>query len=107
MENDNPFRNFVIWWNYQYPVDYWWRKKYNIPIGSKKHLDQCIIDMKMEWEEDMLYKELKKINEKNDDDIENSWLKNTPDVKLSQKQVDDLFDTIDLNDLEGSGITLE
>lgn len=45
-------------WNSKYPLDRWWRKKYNIPFGSKTHLDQDPLDIKFEWLEDKFFEDL-------------------------------------------------
>ena len=45
--------NFVFNWNL-FPLDYWWRKKYNIPFGSKKHREMSFIDMAIEWKEEKI-----------------------------------------------------
>ena len=48
-------KEFILEWNVKFPIDKWWRKKYNIPFGSRQHLEMSIFDMKLEWEEDKIY----------------------------------------------------
>lgn len=49
---------FVKWWNNTYPIDYWWRKKHGVAFNSPAHQQQCVIDMKIEYEEDKIYARL-------------------------------------------------
>jgi len=54
-------------WNLEYPLDHWYRKKYNIPFNSKKHREANIQDIYFEYMEEKLYssiyeKALKKEN---------------------------------------------
>jgi hypothetical protein len=49
-------RNFIIAWNIAYPLDKWWRDKYNIAFNSQKHRDSNILDVCIEYEEMLLFK---------------------------------------------------
>ena len=51
-------KEFIEQWNKKHPYDRWWRKKYNIPFGSEKHLQQNHIDMVIEYREDLYFKQL-------------------------------------------------
>lgn len=51
-------KTFMIRWNNQFPIDFWWRKKYNIPFLSQKHRECSFIHQLMEFQEDRLYKEI-------------------------------------------------
>src|ERR1700746_2545499 len=64
MKNQKPTNKFKISdfiekWNKEYPFDRWWRKKYNIPFGSKVHKEASHIDMYFEYKEDLYFKNLK------------------------------------------------
>lgn len=48
-------KNYIISWNYRFPIDRWWRKKYNVPFNSSIHRESCFIDQLIEFEEDKLY----------------------------------------------------
>lgn len=41
---------FIVNWH-DFIVDYWWRKKYNIPFGSAAHREMSLIDMCIEYQE--------------------------------------------------------
>jgi hypothetical protein len=53
-EKENPVRNFAIWWNNTFTIDYWYRRKYNIPFNSKQHRDISPLDILIEWEEEQI-----------------------------------------------------
>lgn len=53
----NPLREEILKWNNQFPIDKWWRDKYNIPYGSKDHLEADLIDQLFEYYEEAEYKE--------------------------------------------------
>lgn len=48
-------KNFVMEWNTKFPVDRWWREKHGIAFNSVQHREVSIVDMRFEWEEDILY----------------------------------------------------
>ena len=54
-------KNFLLEWNYKFPLDKWFRKKYNIPLFSKKHLEISQIDIALEYLEDKLYEYVESI----------------------------------------------
>ena len=78
----------VIDWNNKYPIDRWYRKKYNIPFGSESHRNSNFFDMVFEFEEDKLFKKSQK-EEPNEDFINNS-------SGTSQEEIDKDFDEIDM-----------
>lgn len=43
--------SFLSFWNSLY-LDFWWRKKYNIPFGSSQHREMNPIDMLIEYLEE-------------------------------------------------------
>lgn len=51
-------KGFVNKWNIDFPLDRWYRKKHKIPFNSQQHRDLSIIDMRFEWEEEKLFKEI-------------------------------------------------
>ena len=85
-------RNFLIDWH-QFPVDFWWRKRYNIPFGSSQHCEMSLIDMTIEYIEQMDF--VKEIyNEENDDGYEE---KDDRVIKMTQEEIDKDYDDIDLS----------
>jgi hypothetical protein len=51
-------RNFIISWDSRFPIDRWWRKKYNIAFNSHSHRESSFIDQLIEYEEDILFREI-------------------------------------------------
>jgi hypothetical protein len=75
---------FLLKWN-SITVDYWWRKTYNVPFGSRKHREMTLLDMQTEWRErvmlDPRYTDIQKEMEE-------------------QKEDDELYENIDLSDFD-------
>lgn len=69
-------RSFVISWSSRFPVDRWWRKKYNIAFNSPSHRESNFIDQIIEYQEDKLYAELNEKTEEYQPNTSN-WLKHT------------------------------
>ena len=51
-------RNYIVDWNIRFPIDRWWRKKYNQSLNSIRHRESNFLDQLIEWEEDQLFIEL-------------------------------------------------
>lgn len=114
-------QKFVKDWNVQYPIDWWWRNKFNIPFGSTQHINANMIDMRFAYEEEVMYKALhKKWSEKDsDEDKEHksaeykpgfgNWIDTSKKfVEATRKEVDDIDITnIDLDSfLDDGSITI-
>ena len=54
---------FVIRWNNRFPVDHWWRKKFNIAFNSRDHRKSSFLDQLIEYEEDKLFNSFLEKNE--------------------------------------------
>ena len=54
MDNEE-IKDLVIDWSIRFPIDKWFRKKYNIPYNSKSHRDSNFLDQLFEYEEDKLF----------------------------------------------------
>lgn len=99
-------KRFVRSWNLRYPIDKWWRLKYNVPFNSPQHNATSLLDMRIEYEEFLLYARIR-----NYVDIEEGsdaykpgrgdWLdtSNKP-VKATKEEIDNIsLDDIDLDAL--------
>jgi hypothetical protein len=88
-------KQFVIRWNISFPIDLWFRKKYNIPFNSPAHNESDFIDQLFEFiehqmlQEDVQKKEIYQPGKRN-------WLKQK---KYSEKEMQEIFDNIDLDKL--------
>lgn len=89
----------IIQWNIQYRYDRRWRKKYNIPFGSKEHLEASQIDIYFDIKEDILFEKLEKeyLESKKDKQEYEKTGKFLKERKLSQKDEDALYKKIKLS----------
>ena len=90
--------DFVFDWN-SFPIDYWWRKKYNVPFGSKKHREMSFIDMVIEWKEEHIMRSIFEKKDKDEDEEENKMLLGTGKevVKPTAKEIDEDYENLDLS----------
>lgn len=62
-------------WNAKYPLDFWFRKKYNIRYNSQKHREANFIDVYFEYQEEKSINDYRKFQSK-DKELENNYAKN-------------------------------
>jgi hypothetical protein len=99
-------RNFVLWWDSQFYVDFWYRKRFSIPFNSAAHREACFIDMYIEYEEDRFLSQLRKEREEDVEDKEfydmtGSFLKKagTENEELTKEQEKEIYNNIDLKEM--------
>lgn len=93
----------IVRWNNMYPIDRWWRNKHKVPLNSQQHRSMRMVDMKMEWEEDVLYNKITKSTDSNKKYTpgRGDWLKKREiNQQMDSDQVDDLFDNVDINHIQ-------
>lgn len=98
-------RSLVINWNNDYPVDYWWRKHFNVPFGSAQHRQMSFIEMTFEYIEYVEYRIIDieaKLELKRQTDIKNNELftQTSPGkevVHMSKKEAAEEYDNLDLS----------
>lgn len=97
-------QEYVVWWNNTFPLDYWWRKKHRVSFGSKEHNDHCLLDMRFEYEEEVFYRKIASSTSIEDTYKPGTgdWINKRETKALSEKEVDDLFDSIDIDSIEES-----
>jgi hypothetical protein len=106
-------RDFIVKWNNDYPIDYWYRNKHGIRFNSPEHRACSFIDMYIEFiEEREINKYLleskekfdyvpdsgnfmKKVKEKEIDTEEVEQLAKEEEERLQDLFKSDNFDTID------------
>lgn len=81
--------HFLLNWH-QFIIDYWWRRKYNVPFGSPQHRRMNLLDMYIEFQEDAMINRISSNVESSCDD----------DVKMSDKEIDEEFDKLDLSQFD-------
>jgi hypothetical protein len=93
---------FIVEWNTRFPIDYWWRKKYNVPFGSKKHRNTSHLDMFIDFRESKIIREAIKSleNKKDQDDLQ--LLGVNPESgrkvqKMTQREIDKDFAELDID----------
>ena len=47
--------DFCLSWNLIYPIDRWWRTKYKVAFNSERHRSVSLLDMRFEFEEEMMF----------------------------------------------------
>lgn len=53
-------RELIVTWNNRFPLDYWYRKKYNLRFNSPEHRNVSFIDMHFDFlEERMMDQQIK------------------------------------------------
>jgi hypothetical protein len=82
-------------WNSKFPIDYWWRKKYNIPFGSSAHREANLIDMFYDYEEEKIMNKL--IEKMSSEESEEKEADLNVGKKMSKKELDDAFDNLDIS----------
>lgn len=98
--------HFIFNWH-EFPLDYWWRKRYNIPFGSRQHREMNFIDIYTEFQEGLLLKRTQDDYEQRQSDLEDEELglsSDTETVKLTQEEIDEAYENLDLskfNDING------
>lgn len=91
-------KRFMIRWNNQFPCDYYWRKKHNIPFLSSSHREQSFLNQRMEFEEDRLFAE---IEEKRDIGPSDKYVPNQGDIfKIRILKEEDTKRPIDAEDID-------
>lgn len=92
--------HFIFNWH-EFPLDYWWRKRYNVPFGSRKHREMNFIDIYVEYQEGLL---LNQDYDSEQSDIEDEELglksDNSNVVSLTAKEIDDDYENLDLSSFD-------
>lgn len=91
---------FIFDWH-SFPIDFWWRKKYGVPFGSRQHREMNFIDMAIEFREELLMnRNFGSVDEDYDDEILGlkDFEKNTVDI--SDEEVDEDYDDLDLEQFD-------
>lgn len=102
----NEIKEYIRWWNVIFPIDRWWREKYRIPFGSKKHLESSFVDMLLEYYEDLEYRRirLESVNEEENGEVDKyvagsgSIFKSGMGV-LSREEADKIYQNINLENI--------
>lgn len=92
-------RNFLIEWNYKFPLDKWWRDKHNVVFLSEEHKKTTQLQITLEYLEEKLFEEFieegKKRVQIEKDYNSGIWLRDREDI-LSSSEQQELFDDINI-----------
>lgn len=90
-------KRFIFNWH-EFPFDYWWRKRYNIPFGSPTHREMNFIDMYIEYQEELLLNDI--IEQEDIEEDIDLGINGKEIVKLSKQEIDDDYDNLDLSNFD-------
>ena len=77
MRKLNRVERDIVEWNSRFPVDRWWRKKYNAPFMSRTHRESSFLDQLREFYEDRLFNE--------ETETEEEYIPNSGDIFKTRK----------------------
>lgn len=91
-------RDEIILWNHKYPIDLFWRRKYKVAFGSKEHLDMTFLDMRIDFEEEiMIMDQDRKAKRIESGEKELDDMLGIPEIeKMSAKEIDKEFEELDI-----------
>lgn len=91
-------KDFLIEWNYYFPLDRWWREKHNVAFLSEEHQKITQLQITYEYLEIELFnrfeEEGKRRQELEKEYSKGNWL---PGETLTKKEEEDLFDQLDIS----------
>lgn len=116
----------MLKWDNRHPIDVAWRKHFNIPFGSKQHLEASLFEQQIWFEE---FKELKKLDDQHNQhtdhyspdspdspegDLKPKGVKKLPselalkhlppdtvsEVPMSQKEIEEAFNNLNIEELQ-------
>jgi len=87
--------DFIAYWNYLYPIDLWWRRRYKVSFNSLEHRRTNLLDILFEILEEIKLESL---------EVKSSPSKDFPYIKgtgnfikekiLTEEEIDKEFDKI-------------
>jgi len=92
-------------WNALYPLDRWYRKKFNIPFNSEQHQNLDVLDIRFAFEEHVLYREVDAYNDLPKDEFytprTGNWLRKQEEQASTDQEIRDIYDAVDLSKIDG------
>lgn len=89
-------------WNGGNPIDFYWRKHFKIPFGSKEHLEADLFDQQIWYEELVMYNKLMEERES----VEGGVINNQEEVGMKLDEFgdgtmsEDEFDNLDMTQFQ-------
>lgn len=99
MTKKNDIRITVADWNNRFPLDRWWRKKYNVSFFSPQHRKSTFFGQYYEYHEDRMFEDIIEKNLKEEENkklginkeyipLSGNWWKGKG---ISKKEIEDWF----------------
>jgi hypothetical protein len=99
--SEKGLKQFISFWNSNFPLDFWWRQKHNIPFNSPSHCTSSFIDQVFEYYEEESYNKitLKSIEKKKEvyQPGRMNWLK--PKI-FTESEIQNMFDNLNLDEID-------
>jgi hypothetical protein len=97
---------FIFNWNNKFPLDRWYRRKYDIPFNSKEHRDISLLDILIDYQEDFIFRTMPEDLRQRKKDKED-YLKTgkylRPQIDYienpTEEEVDEWFENLDVREL--------
>lgn len=86
---------FIVNWNATFPIDRWYRKKYNIKFNSKEHRELDLMDMYFEYMEEVTMYEINKVSDYKPNI--GKYMKSIPQKELTLEDVRKEMEEIDFS----------
>lgn len=83
---------FLMRWNYQFPLDRWYRKKYKLRLFSDEHLNISQIDIALEYLEDKMFEKFVNKATEEEEKLKEYKKGNWLVAYMSEDDEDKLFD---------------
>ena len=89
-------KEFFFYWSNKYPLDVWFRKKFEIRFGSKEHLGTTLEEMYFEWLQEKEFSKIEK-QHKRKAILKERYEENGILQPRQEKIPEDFFKNIDLS----------
>lgn len=117
-ENKEKIETLVVDWLTRFPIDKWWREKYNVPFGSAQHRSMKYRDMVFEYVEHEMHEKYRKEDAKKEEldlsdlgdgeyekvmEAAGVYVPKDRNIIMSKEEADAEFETMELAPLDDSG----
>lgn len=92
-------KKFIADWNNNFPMDKWWRIKYNVPFNSPMHREVSFLSQMFEYFEDRLYKQTTEAPKEDSSLFEEkfTYVPDAGDFLKPREGTEEDYDDLDLN----------
>lgn len=101
----NSVGEFVKWWNLNFPLDKWYRGKFNIRWGSEEHRNTTLLSIHFEYEEERVFNYLRQ--EVEEDKKKTKYTPGDWFNSEGEEIDDDIYDQIDISKIGDGEVDLE